>query len=67
MANVGLTNYFHMNTTSEVGSMEYSRYANGLLEEADVREYKHIVPVVSISKEHLISGSGSYTDPYILG
>lgn len=66
-ASVGLTNYFHMNTTSEVGSMQYNRYANGLLEEADVREYKHIVPVVSISKDSITSGSGSFTDPYVVG
>ena len=64
---VGFSDYFLGNTTSEVGSMQYNRNISGVLEEADVREYKHIVPVVSISKDSITSGSGSYTDPYIVG
>ena len=59
--------YFHLNTTSLVGSMQYNIYSNGLLEEADVREEKHIVPSVSISKNSIKSGAGTLDNPYVLG
>ena len=42
-------------------------YSNGLLEEADVREEKHIVPSVSISKNSIKSGAGTLDNPYVLG
>ena len=59
-----INDYFHINTTSQVGSMEYNTYANGLLEEADVRDVKHIVPVVCINKDSIKSGEGSLANPY---
>lgn len=62
-----LSDYFHVNLTSEVGSMEYNRYSNGILEEADVRDEKHIVPSVCISKSVIKSGNGTLDNPYILG
>ena len=58
--------YFHLNTTSLVGGMQYNIYSNGLLEEADVREEKHIVPSVSISKNSIKSGVGTLDNPYVL-
>ena len=61
-----LENYFFLNTTSEVGSMEYNRYANGLLEESDVRDLKHVVPVVSIAKNSIKNGKGTLDDPYVV-
>jgi len=66
-ANTSLADYFHVNTTSQVGSMQYITYANGLLAEADVRDVKHIVPVIAISKESIKGGSGTATDPYVVG
>jgi len=59
-----LNDYFHINLTSEVGSMEYNTYANGLLEESDVRDVKHIVPSVCINKNSIKGGEGSKDKPY---
>ena len=64
VSNNELSDYFHINLTSEVGSMEYNIYSNGLLEEADVRDSKHIVPVVCINKDSIKSGEGSLNNPY---
>ncbi len=58
--------YFHLNLTSNVGSMQYNIYMNGLLEEADVREEKHIAPVVSILKSSIKGGTGTVEDPYVV-
>ena len=66
IANGDLENYFYLNTTSEVGSMEYNRYANGLLEESDVRDEKHIVPTVCIAKSSIKSGKGTLEEPYVV-
>ncbi len=61
------SDYFYINTTSLVGSMQYNRYSNGLLEEADVRDEKHIVPVISILRSSIKSGTGALNDPYVVG
>ena len=62
-----LADFFHINTTSEVGSMEYTTLPSGLLQETDVREEKHIVPAISISSSSIKSGGGTKENPYILG
>ena len=67
VGNNDLSDYFHINLTSEVGSMEYNIYANGLLEEADVRDVKHIVPSVCINKNSIKGGEGTSTNPYTVG
>ena len=64
VSNNNLSDYFHINMTSEVGSMEYNVYSNGLLEEADVRDVKHIVPVMCINKNSIKNGDGSINNPY---
>ncbi len=64
IGNNEIGDFFHINQTSEVGSMEYNTYSNGLLEEADVRDVKHIVPVVCINKNSIKSGEGSLDNPY---
>ncbi len=66
IVNPDLGNYFYVNTTSPVGSMEYDRFASGLLEESDVRDEKPIVPVVSIAKSAIINGQGTILDPYVV-
>lgn len=65
--NYDLEEYYHINTTSEIGSMAYITSKNGLLKEADVKEEKPIVPVISIDLNILKSGSGSLESPYIMG
>ena len=60
VSNNDLSDYFHINLTS----MEYNTYSNGLLEEADVRDVKHIVPVVCINKNSIKNGEGSLNNPY---
>ena len=66
VSNNELDDYFHMNTTSNVGSLQYSRRSNGLLEEADISEEKHIVPVISISSKSIKKGTGTIDDPYVV-
>ncbi len=64
VSNNNLDDFFHINLTSEVGSMEYNKYSSGLLEEADVRDSKHVVPVVCINKNSIKTGDGSHDNPY---
>lgn len=66
VSNNYFNDYFHMNTTSTVGSMQYNTYSNGLLEEADVDDEKHIVPVVSIDKNSIKGGNGKVNNPYVV-
>ena len=66
IASSELENFFYINTTSEIGSMEYDRFANGLLEESDVRDEKHIVPTISIAKSSIKNGKGTLDDPYVV-
>lgn len=61
-----LEDYYHVNTTSEVGSMAYNVYKNGFLFESDVREEKHVVPVISIEANILKNGVGSLENPYVM-
>lgn len=65
--NYELEEYYHINTTSEIGSMAYVISKNGLLKEADVKEEKFIVPTISIDSNILKSGSGTIDSPYIMG
>ena len=61
-----LNNFFYLNTTSLVGSMEYNRSSNGILGEVDVRELRHVVPTISIQKNMIKSGNGTLSEPYVL-
>ena len=67
MVNSSLEDYFRCNTISEVGSMVYTTNKEGQLLEADIGEWKHIVPTISISIKNKISGSGTLANPYTLG
>ena len=73
---VGLLNMFDYDNTSHddfylvntlQGEMQYIKYKNGLLGEAEMTEEKHIVPVISISKNVIKSGKGTKDNPYIMG
>ena len=66
ISNPNLTDYLLLNTTSQVGSMVYNRFSSGLLEEADVRDEKHIVPTICIAKSNLKNGKGTLEDPYVV-
>ena len=66
VSNNDIFDYFYVNTTSQVGSMGYNIQAAGVLEESDVREEKHIVPVVSIEKSSIKGGQGTLNDPYVV-
>ena len=66
MFNIQLEDYFRVNTTSEVGSMAYNTSSTGFLLESDVREEKHIVPVISIDIGVLKNGSGTMDNPYVV-
>ena len=65
--NSTMEDYFHLNATSQVGSMEFVYYQNGLLKEVDVRELKFVVPVVSIHRDSIRAGNGTEAEPYIAG
>ena len=62
-----LNDYYHINTISDESTMAYSTYSNGLLFEEDVKEWKHIVPVISINKDAIKGGTGRIDDPYTVG
>ena len=73
---VGLLNIFDYNTTnfddyylvnSYQGNLQYIKYKNGLLGEAEMTEEKHIVPVISINKGSIKEGKGTFDNPYITG
>lgn len=66
ISNNYLDDYFHLNTTSSVGGIQYNSFSNGLLEETDIKELKHVVPVISIKSDVIKSGNGTFTEPYIV-
>ena len=59
-----MDNYFYMTTTSGVGSMIFVNHNDGTLEDASVQDSKGVVPVVTIKKASIKSGSGTKDDPY---
>lgn len=61
-----LTDYYLINTTSSIGNMAYVYNKVGILEEAEVTEVKHIVPVIEISKNIVKKGKGTKDKPYIV-
>ena len=73
---VGLLNIFDYNNSSNdnyymmnniPGELEYVVYNKGLLEEGDILESKHIVPVITIDKSKIKNGKGIKSDPYTTG
>lgn len=65
--NTNLADYFYINKTSLVGSMAYNRQESGILEESDVRDFKHVVPVISINSSVITAGDGTIDNPYTVG
>ena len=64
-----LNNYYNLNTTSNVGGIQYVKYSNGFIEEVDVKEARLFVPVISIKRASINanSGDGSLLNPYTVG
>lgn len=65
VSNNELSDFFRCNTGAQMSTTQYAVLSNGLLEEAEVTDVKHIVPGVSISKSSIKKGSGRIDDPYV--
>ena len=66
VSNNELSNFFRDNTLEEMSTGQYVVNANGFLEEMEVTEEKHIVPVISIKSESIKSGNGRIDNPYLV-
>jgi len=65
-SNNGLTDYYLMDKTSDFSEMAYVYQSDGKMKESLTNEKKKIVPVVCITKEKLVNGSGSIDEPYVM-
>lgn len=61
-----LSDYYFLNTTSSVGSMEYIYNHIGFLEEDRVDSLRHIVPTIAINKSVITNGEGLIDNPYVV-
>ena len=66
VSNNELNDFYRNNTTSLIGDMQYVTYSNGLVEEGDVKNEKHIVPVIAIDSKIIKSGNGKIDNPYVV-
>ena len=66
VSNNELSDFFRCNTGAQMSTTQYAVLSNGLLEEAEVTDVKHIVPGVSINKSSIKKGSGRIDDPYVV-
>ena len=66
VSNNELSYFFRNNTTSSIGTIQYVTYTNGTLEETEISEEKHIVPVISIKSSSIKGGNGSKDNPYVV-
>ena len=66
VSNNELSDFFRDNTGGMMSTRQYSVLSNGLLEEAEVTDVKHIVPVVSIEAKSIKSGTGRIDNPYVV-
>lgn len=67
VSNNELTDFYRNNTTSQVGDIQYVTFSNGLVEETNIGESKHIVPVISINSSNIKGGNGKLDNPYVVG
>ena len=66
VSNNELSDFFRDNTGANMSTTQYAVLSNGLLEEAEVTDQKHIVPVISISNSSIKGGTGRIDDPYVV-
>ena len=59
-----LTDYYLINTTSNIGSMVKTHNSLGIIDDDKSKEKKKIVPVICIDKNLIKSGDGSDSNPY---
>lgn len=58
------SDYYLINTTSNIGSMVKTYNSLGIIDDDKAREKKKIIPVVCIDKKLIKSGDGSDSNPY---
>ena len=66
VSNNELSDYFRGNVGANMSTRQYAVAANGLLEEAEVTDQKHIVPVASIYSKYIKGGNGRIDNPYFV-
>ena len=66
VSNNELYDFFRDNTGAEMSTGQYVVAKNGLLEEIDVTEERHVVPVISIKASSIKSGNGRIDNPYVV-
>ena len=66
VSNNELSNFFRDNTGTSMSTSQYSVASNGLLEEAEVTDAKHVVPVISIKSSSIKGGNGRIDNPYVV-
>ena len=59
-----LDNFFYLNNTGDVSDLVFIHTKEGYLEEDSVKEYRKVVPCISISKKAIVGGTGTKDDPY---
>lgn len=66
VSNNELVGFFRDNTGAIMSTTQYSVASNGLLEEAEVTDQKHIVPVIAIQSSSIKGGNGRIDNPYVV-
>ena len=66
VSNNELNDFFRDNTGADMSTRQYSVLSNGLLEEAEVTDLKHIVPVISIQSSSIKGGNGRIDNCYVV-
>lgn len=66
VSNNELSNFFRDNTGANMSTSQYAVASNGLLEESEVTDMKHIVPVISIKSSSIKGGNGRIDNPYVV-
>lgn len=59
-----MSDYYLINTTSNIGSMVKTHNSLGIIDDDKAKEKKKIVPVVCFDKKLIKSGDGSDSNPY---
>ena len=59
-----LDDFFYLNNTGDVSDMIYIHTKEGYLEEDSTKEFRKVIPCVSINKKMIIGGTGTKEDPY---
>ena len=66
VSNNELSDFFRGNTGTNMSTTQYSIGSNGVLEEAEVTDQKHVVPVISINASSIKGGNGRIDNCYVV-